>query len=91
MSDASAILNAVLGESLQALYVHASAVSGSLRPQSDIDLLAVLGRAMTDDQRDHLLADLMRISARHPARPGGPRCLEVLVAVYLRDRVTALL
>ena len=76
---ATAALRRVLGDALLAVYLHGSAVSGTLQPQSDIDLLAVVDRAMRDDQRQDLLKALLRISARHPAVPGGPRCLEIMV------------
>lgn len=79
MRAAKAALKGVLGRALIAVYLHGSAVSGKLRPQSDIDLLAVVDRNMTDDQRDDLLTALLRISARHPAARGGPRCIEVMV------------
>ena len=72
-------LRRVLGDALLAVSLHGSAVSGRLRPQSDIDLLAIVDQAMTDEQRADLLRDLLRMSARHPAVPDGPRCLEVLV------------
>lgn len=78
----SAALNALaetLGEGLLGVYLHGSAVSGWLGPQSDIDLLAVIDRSLTDDQRDSLLAALLRLSARHPRSGVGPRCLEVMV------------
>lgn len=55
------------------------AVSGKLRPQSDIDLLAVIDRGITNDQRNDLLTALIRISGRHPAAPGGPRCIEIII------------
>lgn len=80
---ATSALKETLGDALLAVYLHGSAVSGELRPQSDIDLLAVVDRSMRDDQRDDLLTALLRISARHPAAPGGPRCLEVIV--FRRD------
>ncbi|WEX89394.1 DUF4111 domain-containing protein [Sinorhizobium garamanticum] len=76
---ATEILRDVLGDTLLAVYLHGSAASGKLRPQSDIDLLAVVDRGMTDDQRNDLLTALLRISGHHPAAPGGPRCIEVIV------------
>lgn len=66
-------------DALLAVYLHGSAVSSGLRPQSDIDLLAVIDRPMTEEQRRHFLSALLRISGRHPAPPGGPRCIEVMV------------
>ena len=79
MLAATAALRGVLRDTLFAVYLHGSAVSGQLRPLSDIDLLAVVDRGMTDDQRHDLLMALLRISGRHPAAPEGPRCVEVMV------------
>ena len=78
---ATAALQSILGDALLAVYLHGSAASGKLQPQSDIDLLAVVDRALSDGQRNDLTKTLLRISARHPAVPGGPRCLEVMVFV----------
>lgn len=79
IQSALEILRRVLGDALLGVYLHGSAVSGGLKPQSDIDLLAVVERELTEDQRDELLTELLRLSGRHPAVPGGPRCLEVMV------------
>ncbi len=78
-SNAMAILCDILGDGLLAVYLHGSAVSGGLRPQSDIDLLAVAARSLTKDERGALLSSLLRLSARHPAVPGERRCMEVMV------------
>jgi predicted nucleotidyltransferase len=72
-------LRTVLEEGLLSVYMHGSAVSGGLRPQSDIDLLAVIDRSMSDGQRDELLTALLRISGRYPVKPGARRCVELLV------------
>ena len=74
-----ALLRRVLGDALLGAYLHGSAVSGGLRPQSDIDLLAVVDAALAASQRKALLMDLLRLSGRHPAAAGAPRCLEVMV------------
>ncbi len=79
MGAAMEALSGLLGEALLAVYLHGSAVSSGLRPQSDIDLLAVIDRPMTDGQRRDLLSALLQISGRHPAKPGGVRCLEVII------------
>ena len=76
--SALAALRGILGDALIGVYLHGSAVSGGLRPHSDIDLLAVVERDLTEDQRDALLTTLLRLSGRHPAVPGEPRCLEVI-------------
>ena len=67
------------GSTLLGIYLHGSAVSGRLMPQSDLDILAVISRPMTDAQREKLLTDLLRISSCHPSIPGGSRCVEVMV------------
>lgn len=79
VADALGALQAIAGPSLRAVYLHGSAVSGGLRPQSDIDLLAIVEPGLTADQRERLLAALLRLSGRYPAARGGPRCLEMMV------------
>lgn len=80
-SAACDVLRGVLGDALLAVYLHGSAVSGGLRPQSDVDLIAVIERRMADGERRALLAALLALSGPHPAPPGGPRCLEVMIFV----------
>ncbi len=70
-----------LRESLLAVYLHGSAVSGGLRPHSDVDLLAVTGGPMEPESRMRLAADLMEISGRYPFAPGGQRPLELIIFV----------
>ncbi len=78
-SAVMATLCDILGDGLLAVYLHGSAVSGGLRPQSDIDLLAVAERSLTKDERAALLSSLLRLSARYPAVPGERRYMEVIV------------
>lgn len=73
------ILYGTFEDALVAVYLLGSVVSGELRPQSDVDILAIIDAPMTDDQRRHLLAELLEASGRHPAVAGGPRPLEVVV------------
>lgn len=82
---ALAIVKEVFGEYLQAVYLHGSAVAGGLRPQSDVDVLAIIDLPMTDSMRNRLLARLLEVSGRHPVRPGAPRCIELMV--FLRDHL----
>ncbi|MDK1489823.1 aminoglycoside adenylyltransferase family protein [Sinorhizobium sp. 7-81] len=64
------------GDSLVAAYLHGSAVSGGLRPDSDVDVLVVIDRPTTHAARAELLGELMKISGR----PGGAsRPLELIV------------
>lgn len=79
VSAALAALRDIFGDCLLGVYLHGSAVAGGLRPQSDIDLLAVVDRDLTSDKRLALLSALLRLSGHHPAAPGGPRCLEVMI------------
>ena len=69
----------LFGSALLGLDLHGSAVSGGLRPRSDVDLLAVIDGPMTQAMRTRLLDALLRLSGRHPAAPGGPRCIEMVV------------
>lgn len=76
---AMAAMGDIFEDALRAVYLHGSAVAGGLRPQSDIDLLAVVEHAMSDGQRQELTAKLLEISGRHPPLPGGRRCVELMV------------
>lgn len=76
---ALAALHDSLADCLCAVYLHGSAVSGGLRPQSDIDLLAVVDRRMTQSERATLTSSLLKLSGRHPSTLGGLRCLEVMI------------
>ena len=87
--EAGAVLSALrecFGASLLALYLHGSAVSGGLRPQSDLDLLAVVDRPMSDQASQQLLNKLMKIS-RAPGVPGAGRPVELIV--FLADELAA--
>ena len=79
LQAALALVQEILNLDLQALYLHGSAVAGGLRPQSDLDILAVVDAPLSDEQRQDLIAALLSISAPHPATPGGPRCIELVV------------
>ncbi len=75
----STVVEDLFGAALAAVYLHGSAVAGGLRPRSDVDVLVVAERPMTQAMRERLLAALLRLSAPHPARPGGPRCVDLMV------------
>lgn len=83
-----AILTEIFEDSLRAVYLHGSAVSGGLQAHSDVDLLAVIDEPMPDTDRDRLLASLLRVSGRYPPGPNGPRCVELIVC--LEGDLTAL-
>ncbi|ALO38119.1 adenylyltransferase [Alcaligenes faecalis] len=79
LQAALALVQKILSLDVQAFYLHGSAVAGGLRPQSDLDILAVVDAPLSDEQRQDLIAALLTISAPHPATPGGPRCIELVV------------
>lgn len=68
-----------LGSSLVAVYLHGSAVSGGLRPHSDIDLLVIVNQPLTPQARQGLAADLLKRSGHYPFDAAGRRPLEVIV------------
>src|SRR6185503_9158955 len=63
----------VLGGSLIGAYLHGSAVLGGLTPTSDLDVLAVIDRPTTAEERRSIVDRLLEISGarakRGPARP----------------------
>ena len=61
-----------------AVYLHGSAVDGGLRADSDLDLFAVLDAALSEAQRDDLVAGLVSIS-RRDQRPASWRPLELTI------------
>jgi predicted nucleotidyltransferase len=83
--DVVGIIEEVLGEALVGAYLHGSAVLGGLRPTSDVDVLAVIGRPTTTDERHRLVDRLMDISGRRARRgPGRPVELTMLVRADVR-------
>lgn len=75
---ALALLADTLHGSLKGVYLHGSATQGGLRPDSDVDLLAVVDRSLARDIRRDLARALLRISGRHRAGD-GTRPLEVAI------------
>ncbi|HML46262.1 MAG TPA: aminoglycoside adenylyltransferase family protein [Clostridia bacterium] len=61
---ALSILEALLGSSIVALYLYGSAVDGGLRNNSDVDVLAVVRRGLTDEERRTLIGRLMLASGK---------------------------
>jgi hypothetical protein len=74
-----------LGADLLGLYLHGSAVQGDLQPQtSDLDVLGVLARPLSDDQRAGLAADLA-----HERRPVPAMGLELILCLADQARAPA--
>jgi predicted nucleotidyltransferase len=70
----------ILGDELVGVYLHGSLAMGGFNPsESDLDLLAVVRRPMTDDEKRRLWARLSRISGRkhHRSRRPLPRSIEM--------------
>lgn len=76
------LIDDTLGADTVGVYLHGSAVSGGLKPASDLDLLVVTAHTMNDRQRRALLAGLLPISGPGP----GSRSLEVSVVVQSEVR-----
>ncbi|MGW0179343.1 aminoglycoside adenylyltransferase family protein [Nocardia sp. NPDC003345] len=72
------ITSEVLGPKLTALYLYGSAVTGGLRPDSDLDFLAVTGDELEPGERESLAARLPAVSGRWP-RTGAARPVELTV------------
>jgi streptomycin 3"-adenylyltransferase len=75
-----ALLDAVFGQHLVGAYLHGSALTGGLRPSSDLDLLAVTGRPTTPGDRRALIDHLLGISGSR-ARSGPARSIELSIVV----------
>lgn len=69
-----------LGDNVEAIYLYGSSVDGGLRPHSDVDLLVVVSRDLTEEERRSLVTYMTPISSRH-RRPQDWHPLEVTVAV----------
>ena len=80
-----AIVRDVLGDALVGAYLHGSAVLGGLRPSSDLDVLVVVARATTEEERRAVVARLLEISGRRATRgPARPVELTIVRASELR-------
>jgi streptomycin 3"-adenylyltransferase len=67
-------------EAVLAAYLYGSAMTGDLRPDSDLDLLAVIARRLRDEERRAIVDGLVPISWRQ-TRPRGWRPLELTLVV----------
>jgi len=76
-SAEAGLLRRVVGEGeLLGVYLHGSAVLGGLRQDSDIDVLGVVRRSLTERQRRVLVDELLSVSGRN-----GCRYVELTVVV----------
>lgn len=67
--DVVALIRDVLPDAVLGIYLHGSAVFGSLKPTSDLDLFVVAKRRTTDAERRALIERLLPISG--PGDPSG--------------------
>jgi predicted nucleotidyltransferase len=81
IADVVGSLRAVLDESLIGAYLFGSAVLGGLRPESDLDILAVATRKSTDAEKDRLVDRLLVISGDDPAEASPRRAIELTIVV----------
>lgn len=73
------LIRMVLGTDAVGAYLHGSAVLGELRPRSDVDVLVVSARRITDQERRTLLDGLLTISGN--GEDPASRPVELTVAV----------
>jgi len=78
------LLDATLARSLLGAYLYGSAVDGGLRSDSDLDLLGVVERRLTDAERRAIVDGLLPLSGR-ATRPASWRPVELTLLV--RDDV----
>lgn len=76
-----AVVDAVLGERVVAAALFGSATAGGLRPDSDLDVLAIVGEPLVDGDAERLVAGLLPVSGRRAERPGRPVELTVVARV----------
>jgi streptomycin 3"-adenylyltransferase len=82
--QADAVLDALMasveGGVVRGVYLYGSAIVGGLRPDSDLDLFAVIGRRLTGPERQALVDRLLPMSGRH-TRPPSWRPVELTAVV----------
>ena len=74
------LVREVVAEAVIGVYLHGSAVAGGLRPTSDIDLLAVVGRPTSPPEQRALIGRLLPISGRGDPT-GRSRSVELTIVV----------
>ena len=78
-------LRAILGDALIGVYLDGSLLLGGFGPRSDIDVLAIVSRPMTEDEKRRLAELLLRLSGRtEPMGPPYPIELDVVVEADVR-------
>lgn len=75
-----ALVRETLGQNVLGVYLYGSAVDGGLRPDSDVDVLVVLRRPSTHDEKA-ALADRLRPVSRRSIRPASWHPVELTMVV----------
>ncbi|MEV4167407.1 aminoglycoside adenylyltransferase family protein [Nonomuraea dietziae] len=83
--DIARLVREVFGADVVGAYLHGSAVLGGLRPWSDVDVLVVVRRPPTPDERRALVGELLEISGER-ARRGPARPVELTIVVQSEVR-----
>lgn len=78
IAAATRIIRDVLGNAALAAYLYGSAVAGGLRANSDLDILTVSNRTLTNDERAAIIERLLAISGVH-AMAGPARSIELSI------------
>ncbi len=78
-SKALLVLQRCIGDTLLAVYLHGSAAAGGLRPDSDVDLMAIIDAPTTHAVRERLVSELVEVSGQHPIDPDGRRPIEMII------------
>jgi hypothetical protein len=73
-----ALCQELLGSDTVGVYLHGSYVAQGFQPQSDLDLLLVADKPISDSILAQFLERLLNLSARHPTGGSNPRCLDIL-------------
>jgi streptomycin 3"-adenylyltransferase len=79
LAEVLSVCRAVLDRPLLGAYLHGSAALGMLHPDSDLDVLAVVERALTNTEKRELVNGLKNVS-EYPAATRRP--VEVTVVVH---------
>lgn len=80
IEDVAALVDEILGDDAVGIYLFGSAVSGGLRPESDLDVLIVIERPTTAAERRILAERLIGLSGRRHPSPAA-RSLDVAIVV----------
>ncbi|MBI6897155.1 DUF4111 domain-containing protein [Pseudomonas putida] len=80
LSAARQVLTRHLDDQLLAIHLYGSAVTGGLKPESDLDLLVTVASPLAPAARQALMLDLLTVSAPPDSRP-DLRALEVTLLV----------